>query len=151
MTPRALPAPSYWMTHESVRRASHYGGNMKGTVPVHVEQSAQATIPLFTAAQMHEYAAAHATFKPEKLAMPEVKTIAQRVREIVAEDLGVSVDRCADEARFDEDLNADSLDKVEMAMTIEDAFGMQINDEQLEPVKTVGQLVKFVEERNAPR
>ncbi len=71
--------------------------------------------------------------------------IADRVREIIAEQLLVDVDEVTDEASFVEDLGADSLDTVELIMEFEDEFGVEIPDEDAEKVQTVGESINYIE------
>ncbi len=71
--------------------------------------------------------------------------IADRVREIIAEQLLVDVDEVTDEASFVEDLGADSLDTVELIMEFEDEFGVEIPDEDAEKVQTVSEAINYIE------
>ena len=71
--------------------------------------------------------------------------IAERVKKIVVEHLGVEADKVTAEASFIDDLGADSLDVVEMLVTIEDEFNITVEDEEIENIKTIGDLVKFIE------
>ncbi len=71
--------------------------------------------------------------------------IADRVREIIAEQLLVDAEDVTDEASFVEDLGADSLDTVELIMEFEDEFGVEIPDEDAEKVQTVGEAVSYIE------
>ena len=74
------------------------------------------------------------------------KSIEQRVKEIIVEQLGVTADQVTPEAKFIEDLGADSLDIVELVMALEEEFGNEIPDEQAEKLLTVGDVVKYIEE-----
>ena len=74
------------------------------------------------------------------------KTIEQRVKEIIVEQLGVNADQVTPEAKFIEDLGADSLDIVELVMALEEEFGNEIPDEQAEKLLTVGDVVKYIED-----
>jgi len=67
-----------------------------------------------------------------------------QVREILVEQLGVEADQVQEPARFQEDLNADSLDLVELIMEMEDRFGLKIPDEDAEKITTVGEAVDYV-------
>ena len=71
--------------------------------------------------------------------------VAERVKKIVVEHLGVEADKVVDSANCVDDLGADSLDTVELLMAVEEEFGIEISDDQFEKIVTVGQLVKFLE------
>ena len=74
-------------------------------------------------------------------------TAFEKVQGIVAERLGVDEDKVTMEAEFIGDLNADSLDLVEVIMALEQEFGTEIKDEDAETIRTVADAVKFIEER----
>jgi acyl carrier protein len=74
----------------------------------------------------------------------DVAEIEERVRKILAENLSVPEDQVTMEARFQEDLDADSLDLVEAVLALEEEFGVSIPEEEMEGVKTVGQAVSLV-------
>ncbi|MEM2031093.1 MAG: acyl carrier protein, partial [Archaeoglobaceae archaeon] len=61
----------------------------------------------------------------------------ERIKEIIADKLGVDIDEVTDDADLIDDLDADSLDLVDLAMAIEDEFGVTIADEELEKIRTV--------------
>lgn len=73
----------------------------------------------------------------------------EKVKEIIVEQLGVDPDKVILEARFNEDLEADSLDLVELIMAFEDEFGGEISDEEAQQIKTVGQAVDYLKVRMA--
>ena len=75
------------------------------------------------------------------------KTIEQRVKDIIVEQLGVKPDQVTPEAKFIEDLGADSLDTVELVMALEEEFGNEIPDEQAEKLQSVGDVIKFIEDQ----
>ena len=75
------------------------------------------------------------------------KSIEQRVKDIIVEQLGVKPDQVTPEAKFIEDLGADSLDTVELVMALEEEFGNEICDEQAEKLQSVGDVIKFVEDQ----
>ncbi len=72
-----------------------------------------------------------------------------KVKAIIVDLLGVEPEKVTPEARFREDLEADSLDLVELIMRLEDEFGSQISDEEAQKIQTVGQAVAFVEAHRA--
>ncbi len=71
--------------------------------------------------------------------------VAERVKKIVVEHLGVEADKVKDNASFIDDLGADSLDTVELVMAFEEDFGCEIPDDAAEHILTVGDAVKFLE------
>lgn len=71
--------------------------------------------------------------------------IAERVKKIVVEHLGVDESKVSPEASFIDDLGADSLDTVELVMAFEEEFGCEIADDAAEKILTVGDAVKFLE------
>jgi acyl carrier protein len=75
--------------------------------------------------------------------------IFEQVKSILVDTLSVDEDRVTLEARFQEDLETDSLDLVELVMTMEEQFGIKITDEEAAAIKTVGDAVDFVEQRIA--
>jgi len=68
-----------------------------------------------------------------------------RIREIIANELGVELDKVTDEASFVEDLGADSLDTVELVMAFEEEFEIEIPDEDAEQMQSVGDAIKYLE------
>lgn len=72
--------------------------------------------------------------------------IADRVKKIVVEHLGVDEDKVVDNASFIDDLGADSLDTVELVMAFEEEFGIEIPDDAAETILTVADAVKFISE-----
>lgn len=73
---------------------------------------------------------------------PEIES---RLKELLVEELGLDGDKVTPEARFEEDLEVDSLGVVELLMALEDEFGVKIPDEEAEDVHTVAQAVDLVE------
>lgn len=70
----------------------------------------------------------------------------EKVKAIIVDLLAIDPEKVTPEARFREDLEADSLDLVELIMEFEDEFGGEISDEQAQQITTVGEAVNFVEE-----
>ena len=69
----------------------------------------------------------------------------ERIKEILADQLDAAADIMSMESDIAADLGADSLDVVELLMTIEDEFDVEIPDEEIENIKTIGDLVKYIE------
>ena len=70
-----------------------------------------------------------------------------KVKSLIASQLGISGDKITPEARLIEDLGADSLDTVEMLMTLEDEFGIAIPDDEAVKLKTVGSIVELIDSK----
>lgn len=75
--------------------------------------------------------------------------VANKVKEIIVEKLGVDANEVTENASFTDDLGADSLDTVELIMEFEKEFDIQIPDEDAEKISTVGDAIKYVEEHLA--
>ncbi len=73
----------------------------------------------------------------------------QKVLEIIAKELEVDLKQLTPEAKFIEDLGADSLDIVELVMALEEEFGVDIPDEDADKIKTVGDAVKYLQEHQS--
>jgi acyl carrier protein len=73
-------------------------------------------------------------------------TTFERLKKIIVEQLGVDEEEVTPQASFVEDLNADSLDLVELIMSLEEEFGMEISDEDAEKIQKVSDAVEFIEE-----
>ena len=69
-----------------------------------------------------------------------------KLKPVIAEQLGVDESEVTESASFTEDLNADSLDLVELIMSLEEQFGLQISDEDAEKLTTVGEAVEYIHE-----
>ena len=72
--------------------------------------------------------------------------VADQVRKIIVEQLGVDEEEVTPDASFVDDLGADSLDTVELVMELEEEFDINIPDDAAEKIQTVGQAIKFIEE-----
>jgi acyl carrier protein len=72
-----------------------------------------------------------------------MESIEQRIKNIVAEQLGVNVEDVKNDSSFVNDLGADSLDEVEIVMALEDEFGLEIPDEDAEKITTVQQAIDY--------
>ena len=77
------------------------------------------------------------------------KTVTEQVGEIITDQLGVSVDQVVPEAKFVEDLGAESLDVIELVMALEEDFDVEIPDEDAEKLLTVGDVVRYMEEKTS--
>jgi acyl carrier protein len=71
----------------------------------------------------------------------------EQIRKIIVEQLGVDEDEVKENARFREDLEADSLDLVELIMAFEEEFGGEISDEDAQEIATVGDAVRYIDSR----
>ncbi len=72
--------------------------------------------------------------------------LAQKVKEIIVEQLGVNADEVTESASFIDDLGADSLDTVELVMALEESFDIEVPDEEAEKLTTVGAAIKYIQE-----
>lgn len=77
--------------------------------------------------------------------------VQEKITEIIVEQLGVKPEEVTPEASFVDDLGADSLDTVELVMALEEEFGVEIPDEDAEKIQTVGDAIKYVEEKAKPK
>jgi len=75
----------------------------------------------------------------------------EKVKSIIAEQLGVKQEEVTPTASFIDDLGADSLDTVELVMALEEEFGIEIPDEDAEKITTVGDAIKYIEEKTAKK
>ncbi|BAL80922.1 acyl carrier protein [Caldisericum exile AZM16c01] len=78
--------------------------------------------------------------------MMEETEIREKVKKVIIEKLGLEEDKIKDEAKYVEDLGADSLALVDIAMALEDEFGMKIPDEDIEKITTVGSTIQYIKE-----
>jgi acyl carrier protein len=74
-------------------------------------------------------------------------TLEERVIKVVMEQLDVTKEECVPEASFIDDLGADSLDLVELIMEMEEAFGIEIADEELEKIRTIKDILEFLKNK----
>ncbi len=74
-------------------------------------------------------------------------SIFERLKKIIVDQLGVAPDQVTMEAKFRDDLKADSLDLVELIMAIEEEFGGEVSDEDAQKIVTVGDAVRYIEAR----
>jgi acyl carrier protein len=77
------------------------------------------------------------------------KSISDKVKDIIVEQLGVNPEQVTEGASFIEDLGADSLDTVELVMAFEEEFGVEVPDEDAEKLLSVGEVVKYIEEKTS--
>ena len=73
--------------------------------------------------------------------------VEEKIKSIIAEQLGVKAEEVTPGASFVDDLGADSLDTVELIMALEEEFSIEIPDEDAEKMKTVGDVIKYIEEK----
>ncbi|MBP6941218.1 MAG: Acyl carrier protein [Syntrophorhabdus sp. PtaU1.Bin058] len=73
-------------------------------------------------------------------------TVTEKVKKMIVDQLGVSESEVIPEAKFIDDLGADSLDIVELIMALEDEYGIEIPDEDAEKIETVGDAIRYIEE-----
>lgn len=75
------------------------------------------------------------------------KSVEEKVKDIIVEQLGVNPEQVVGSASFIEDLGADSLDTVELVMAFEEEFGVEVPDEDAEKLKTVDNVIQYIEEK----
>ena len=80
--------------------------------------------------------------------MPTEAEIEEKVSQIVSEQMGIDKSELTKETSFVDDLNADSLDTVELVMEFEDEFEMSIPDEEAEKIRTIGQAIDYIKEHS---
>jgi acyl carrier protein len=86
-------------------------------------------------------------FNPTETAFMADKSIEEKVKDIIVEQLGVNPEQVTPTASFIEDLGADSLDIAELVMAFEEEFSVEVPDEDAEKLQTVGDVIKYIEER----
>ena len=77
------------------------------------------------------------------------KDVSHKVKKMLVDHLGVDESKVTDEASFIDDLGADSLDTVELVMAFEEEFGSEISDSEAEKILTVGDAIKFIENKSS--
>jgi acyl carrier protein len=77
------------------------------------------------------------------------KSIEEKVKDIIVEQLGVNPEQVTPNAKFIEDLGADSLDTVELVMAFEEEFTVDVPDEDAESLQSVGDVIKYIEEKSS--
>jgi len=75
--------------------------------------------------------------------------VEERVRRIISDQLGVDESQVTPNASFEEDLNADSLDLVELIMSLEEEFNIEISEEEAERIRTVGDAIEYIREHGS--
>jgi acyl carrier protein len=83
--------------------------------------------------------------------MADEKSIEEKVKDIIVEQLGVNPEQVTPQASFIEDLGADSLDIVELVMAFEEEFSVEVPDEDAEKLQTVGDVINYIKERAKPK
>lgn len=81
--------------------------------------------------------------------MASAEEVEGRIKSIIVEQLGVSIEEVIPNASFIEDLGADSLDIVELIMALEEEYDMEIPDEDAEKIQAVNDVIKYIQERQA--
>ena len=76
-------------------------------------------------------------------------SVVEKVKKMIVEQLGVSESEVVPEAKFIDDLGADSLDIVELVMALEDEYGIEIPDEDAEKIVTVGDAIRYIEDHSS--
>lgn len=79
------------------------------------------------------------------------KSVEEKVKDIIVEQLGVTPEQVTAQASFIEDLGADSLDTVELVMAFEEEFGVEVPDEDAEKLQTVGDVIKYIEGKKSDK
>jgi len=77
--------------------------------------------------------------------------ISEKIKGVIAEQLGVKPEEVTEQAKFVDDLGADSLDTVELVMALEEEYGVEIPDEDAEKLTTVGEAIKYIEKKIASK
>jgi acyl carrier protein len=75
-------------------------------------------------------------------------SVEERVRKIIVEQLGVNADQVTRQAKFIDDLGADSLDTVELVMALEEEFGLEIPDEEAQKISSVQEAITYIEAKS---
>jgi acyl carrier protein len=99
------------------------------------------------ATDIHEFSESRTFSHPAERFLP-MSSVAERVKKIVVEHLGVDEAKVTENASFVDDLGADSLDTVELVMAFEEEFGCEIPDDAAEKITTVKDAIAFIESKN---
>ena len=102
-------------------------------------------LPFYERLRLSYYAALSG--KPSKVQNGGKVMVFDKIKDIIVEQLDVEEDAVTMEASITEDLGADSLDVVDLVMSIEESFDVEIPDEEVENIKTVGDIVKYIENK----
>jgi acyl carrier protein len=86
---------------------------------------------------------------PNQQQLMSDKSIEARVKDIIVDQLGVNADQVTIEAKFVEDLGADSLDTVELVMAFEEEFDIEVPDEEAEKLQSVGDVITYITSQQA--
>jgi acyl carrier protein len=104
---------------------------------------------IFGVAKTGPLAITKAFTTPQLLQLMSDKSIESRVKDIIVDQLGVKADQVTTEAKFVEDLGADSLDTVELVMAFEEEFDIEVPDEEAEKLQAVGDVVAYITSQQA--
>ena len=80
-----------------------------------------------------------------------MSSVGEKIKAVIAEQLGVKPEEDTEQAKFVDDLGADSLDTVELVMALEEEYGVEIPDEDAEKLTTVGEAIKYIDEKLASK
>ena len=80
-----------------------------------------------------------------------MSSVGEKIKAVIAEQLGVKPEEVTEQAKFVDDLGADSLDTVELVLALEEEYGVEIPDEDAEKLTSVGDAIKYIEEKLASK
>jgi acyl carrier protein len=107
------------------------------------------SLGVFEVAKSGQQAITKPNANPQQLQLMSDKSIEARVKDIIVDQLGVNADQVTTEAKFVEDLGADSLDTVELVMAFEEEFDIEVPDEEAEKLQAVGDVVTYITSQQA--